>query len=80
MKSKNKRRTRPLNLPEKAIRIEQLPEFVLRPLAAKFAVTTTRTLRRAELKGELELIRRNSRVCGYKKANFLTFLGLGNNS
>jgi hypothetical protein len=50
---------------------------VLRPLVAKFAVTTTRTLRRAELKGELELIRRNSRVYGYKKANFLAFLGLG---
>jgi hypothetical protein len=76
MNPKQPKRLRPLKRPEKAIRTERLPEFVLRPLAAKFALTTTRTLRRAELKGERELIRRNSRVCGYRKANFLAFLGL----
>jgi hypothetical protein len=76
MKAKVKRRHRPLNLLEKAIRIEQLPERVSRPLAAKFGHVTTRTFRRAELKGQLELIRRNSRVVGYKKANLLAFFSL----
>jgi hypothetical protein len=39
MKAKVKRRHRPLNLLEKAIRIEQLPERVSRPLAAKLVTS-----------------------------------------
>jgi hypothetical protein len=74
--AKVKRPSRPVNLPERAIRTEQLPAWVSRSLAAKFSLLNVRTLRRAELRGELKLFRRNSRVCGYRKEDLLSYLGL----
>ena len=52
-----------------------LPIVVERPLAAKFAGLSTRTLQRAESKGQLTPIKRNSRTVSYLRSELLSFLG-----
>jgi hypothetical protein len=69
-----KAKRRPLNIPEKGINPSQLPWVVPRKLAAEFCLVTTRTLRRYELQGLLEPVRRNQRVIGYKKQALLDFV------
>ena len=59
-----------------AIRIEQLPELIARPLAADFACVNPRTLMRAERRGELTPIKRNRKTVCYRKSDLLEFLGI----
>ena len=64
-----------MKIPEKAVTVDQLPASVPRPLAAEFALVSTRTLRRWERFG-LKGFRRNSRCVSYRKEDLLAFLGL----
>jgi hypothetical protein len=54
----------------------QLPQRVPRPMAAQFARVDPKTLRRAELRGELTPFYRNSRVVSYDRDQFLKWLGI----
>jgi hypothetical protein len=54
----------------------QLPQRVPRQVAAQFAMLSPKTLRRAELRGELTAFRRNSRAVSYDRAEFLRWLGI----
>jgi hypothetical protein len=45
-------------------------------MAARFACLTPRTLRRAELRGELTPFKRNTRVVCYDRSEFLAWLGI----
>jgi hypothetical protein len=54
----------------------QLPQRVPRPMAAQFAHLDPKTLRRAELRGELTPFHRNSRVISYDREQFLRWLGI----
>lgn len=53
-----------------------LPERISRPMAARFAQLDPKTLRRAELRGELTPFYRNSRVVSYDRDQFLKWLGI----
>ena len=53
-----------------------LPQRIPRPMAAQFAHLDSKTLRRAELRGELTPFYRNSRVISYDRAQFLGWLGI----
>jgi hypothetical protein len=59
-----------------AIRIEQLPPMVPRPLAADFALLSVRTLIRAEKEGLLHPKKRNRQSVSYDKDELLAFLGI----
>jgi hypothetical protein len=54
----------------------QLPQRIPRPMAAHFARLDPKTLRRAELRGELIPFYRNSRVVSYDRDQFLRWLGI----
>jgi hypothetical protein len=56
--------------------IADLPLIVPRTMAARFARLNPRTLDRAEERGELRPIKRNSRVICYRREEFLAWLGL----
>lgn len=49
----------------------QLPQRIPRPVAAEFARLDPKTLRRAELRGELTPYYRNSRAISYDREQFL---------
>jgi hypothetical protein len=53
-----------------------LPQRVPRPMAAEFARLDPKTLRRAEIRGELTPFHRNSRVVSYDRDQFLRWLGI----
>jgi hypothetical protein len=53
-----------------------LPQRIPRPMAAEFAHLDPKTLRRAELRGELTPFHRNSRVVSYDRDEFLRWLGI----
>jgi hypothetical protein len=62
--------------PQKAITVEQIPEFVPRPLASVFGFISKRTLLRAERDGKLTPIRRGVQNVLYRKDELLKFLGI----
>jgi hypothetical protein len=60
---------------ERPLESWMLPIVVERPLAAKFAGLSTRTLQRAERAGLLTPIKRNERVVCYLRSELLSYLG-----
>ena len=60
---------------ERAIPVESLPALVPKPLACDFSLLTPRTLTRAEQKGLLRAVKRNSRTVSYHRDELLKFLG-----
>ena len=61
---------------DKAIEIWQLPPLVQRQLAVQFSNLSERTFQRAEERGLIHPIRRNSRTVSYDRRELLKFLGL----
>ena len=61
---------------DKAIEIWQLPPLVSRQIAVKFSDLSERTYMRAEQKGLLHPINRNSQSVSYDRRELLKFLGL----
>ena len=74
MRAKLKDRTR--KLLKTAIEIQQLPALVPRQIACDFSLLHPRTFARAEERGELQAVKRNSRSVSYHKADLLAFLGI----
>ena len=56
--------------------VEALPPLVSRTLAARFTGLHRRTLQRAEHKGLLKAIKRNTRVVLYEKGDLLRYYGM----
>ena len=73
--SRRKPRQKP-GLLDRAIEIWQLPPLTPRPLAVKFSTLSERTFMRAEAKGLLHPIKRNSQAVSYDRRELLKFLGL----
>jgi hypothetical protein len=69
------KKSRSALLIERAIQVEELSPLVPRPLAAKFGLLSTRTLKNHEGRG-LTPIRRNARSVSYRREELLAFLGL----
>ena len=63
------------DLPERPIELEQLPRFIPRVLAARFASLSTRSLLRHEGHG-LTPIRRGQQTIYYERGEFLRWLGI----
>ena len=59
-----------------AIRVEQLPPMVPRPLACDFGLVSPRTLIRAEQRGELHPYKRSKQAVSYRKSEILAFFGI----
>jgi hypothetical protein len=64
------------NLLERPIELSQLPPLIPRPVGAKFAVLSPKTLARAEREGKLTPIRRGKTNVSYDREEFLRWLGI----
>jgi hypothetical protein len=61
---------------KKSIELSQLPPLIPRPIAARFACVSPKTLARAEKAGHLTPIKRNQTNVAYDRGEFLRFLGI----